>query len=64
MLKVQSAWGAYNYIIMHVPFNDIEMKVKMDLAHVYVDMESAENYTETVFLQGKIDFFECILDYE
>ena len=61
---VQSAWDAYNYIIMLVPFNDIEMKVKMNLAHAYADTESAENYTETVFQQGKIDFFEYILDYE
>lgn len=61
---VQSAWDAYNHIIMLVPFNDIEMKVKMNLAHAYADMESAENYTETVFLKGKIDFFEYILDYE
>lgn len=61
---VQSAWDAYNYIIMLVPLEDIEMKVKMKLAHAYADTESADNYAETVFQQGKIDFFEYILDYE
>lgn len=61
---VQSAWDAYNYIIMRTPFNDIEMKVKMILAHAYADTENAENYTETVFQRGKIDFLEYVLGYE
>ena len=63
---VQSAWDAYNYIIMFAPFNDndIEMKVKMDLAHAYADREIAENTAEEAFQKGKIDFFEYVLDYE
>ena len=61
---VQSAWDAYNYIIMLVPFNDIEMKVKMNLAHAYADRENAENTAEEAFQKGKIDFFEYVLDYE
>ena len=61
---VQSAWDAYNYILMLVPFNDIEMTVKMKLALVYTDRESAENVTEEAFQKGKIDFYEYILDYE
>ena len=60
---VQSAWDAYNYIIMLAP-RDIGMKVKMDLAHAYADREIAENTAEEAFQKGKIDFFEYVLDYE
>ena len=49
---------------MFVPFNDIEMRVKMGLAHAYADRENAENTAEEAFQKGKIDFFEYILDYE
>lgn len=59
---VQSAWDAYNYIIMLVPFNDIEMKIKMKLLLAYADKEKAENNAEEIFQTGKIDFFEYILE--
>lgn len=61
---VQSAWDAYNYIIMLVPFNDIEMKVKMKLALAYADRETADDNAEQEFQTGMIDFYEYILDYE
>ena len=61
---VESAWNAYNYIIMLVPWNDIEMKVKMKLALAYADRENAENTAEEAFQKGKIDFYEYIIDYE
>ena len=61
---VQSAWDAYNYIIMLVPWNDIEMKVKMKLALAYADRENAENTAEETFQKGMIDFYEYVLDYE
>lgn len=59
---VESALSEYNSIIMLVPLNEIEMKVKMSLALAYADMENAENYAEGVFQKGKIDFYEYILD--
>lgn len=61
---VETAWNAYNYIIMLVPFNEIEMKVKMKLALAYADMENAENSAEDAFQKGMIDFYEYVLDYE
>ena len=61
---VRSAWDAYNYIIMLVPFNEIEMKIKMKLALAYADRENAENVAEEAFQKGKIDFYEYVLDYE
>lgn len=61
---VQSAWSAYNSIIMLVPLNDIEMKVKMKLALAYADRENAENTAEEAFQKGMIDFYEYVLDYE
>ena len=61
---VQTAWSEYNSIIMLVPWNDIEMKVKMKLALAYADRENAENNAEETFQKGKIDFYEYILDYE
>lgn len=61
---VQSAWSEYNSIIMLMPFNDIEMRVKMKLALAYADRENAENTAEEAFQKGKIDFYEYILDYE
>lgn len=61
---VQSAWNAYNSIVMLVPWNDIEMKVKMKLALAYADRENAENTAEEAFQKGKIDFFEFVLDNE
>lgn len=61
---VQSAWSTYNSIIMLVPLNDIEMKVKMKLALAYADRENAENTAEEAFQKGMIDFYEYILDYE
>lgn len=61
---VQSAWDAYNYIIMLVPWSDIEMKVKMKLALAYADKENANNNAEETFQKGMIDFYEYILDYE
>ena len=61
---VQSAWNAYNSIVMLVPWNDIEMKVKMKLALAYADRENAENTAEETFQKGMIDFFEFVLDNE
>ena len=61
---VESAWNAYNAIVMLVPWNDIEMKVKMKLDHAYADQENAENNAEETFQQGMIDFYEYVLDYE
>ena len=61
---VETAWNAYNYIIMLVPWNDIEMKVKMKLALAYADRENANNNAEEAFQKGKIDFYEHVLDYE
>ena len=61
---VESAWNAYNAIVMLVPWNDIEMKVKMKLALAYADRENANNNAEEVFQAGMIDFYEYILDYE
>lgn len=61
---VQTAWSEYNSIVILVPWNDIEMKVKMKLALVYVDKENADNNAEETFQKGKIDFYEYILDYE
>lgn len=61
---VQSAWSTYNSIVMLVPCNDIEMKVKMKLALAYADRENAENTAEEAFQKGMIDFYEYILDYE
>lgn len=58
---MESAWNEYN---MLVPLEDAEMRVKMKLALAYADRENAENTAEEVFQQGKIDFFEYILDYE
>ena len=49
---------------MLVPWNDIEMKVKMKLDHAYADQENAENNAEETFQQGMIDFYEYVLDYE
>lgn len=59
---VESAWSEYNSIIMLVNYKDLEMRVKMKLALAYADMETADNYAETVFQKGKIDFYEYILD--
>lgn len=61
---VESAWNEFNSIVMLVPLNDIEMKVKMKLALAYADRETADNYAEQVFQSGKIDFFEYVLDHE
>ena len=61
---VQSAWSTYNSIVMLVPWNDIEMKVKMKLALAYADRENAENSAEEAFQKGMIDFYEYVLDYE
>lgn len=61
---VESAWNVYNSIVMLVPFNEIEMKVKMKLALAYADMENADNNTEQEFQTGMIDFYEYVLDYE
>lgn len=61
---VQSAWSTYNSIVMLVPWNEIEMKVKMKLALAYADRENAENTAEEAFQKGMIDFYEYILDYE
>ena len=61
---VESAWWEYNLIVMNVPWNEIEMKVKMKLALAYADRENAENTAEEAFQKGKIDFYEYILDYE
>lgn len=59
---VESAWSEYNSIIMLVNYKELEMRVKMKLALAYADMETADNYAETVFQKGKIDFYEYILD--
>lgn len=61
---VQSAWSEYNSIVMLVPWNEIEMRVKMKLALAYADRENAENTAEEAFQKGKIDFYEYVLDYE
>lgn len=61
---VQSAWSTYNSIVMLVPWNDIEMKVKMKLALAYADMENADDNAEKAFQKGKIDFYEYVLDNE
>lgn len=61
---VESAWSEYNSIVMAVPFNDIEMKIKMKLALAYADRETAWNNAEETFQTGKIDFYEYVLDYE
>ena len=61
---VESAWNEFNSIVMLVPWNDIEMKVKMKLALAYADRENAENTAEMEFQTGMIDFYEYILDYE
>lgn len=61
---VQSAWSVYNSIIMLVPWNEIEMKVKMKLALAYADRENAENTAEEAFQKGMIDFYEFVLDNE
>ena len=61
---VKSAWNAYNAIVMLVPWNDIENRVKMKLALAYADRENAENTAEMEFQKGKIDFYEYILNYE
>ena len=61
---VESAWSEYNSIVILVPWNEIEMKVKMKLALAYVDRENANNNAEEVFQSGKIDFFEYVLNYE
>lgn len=58
---IESACNEYNKL---VTLEDAEMKVKMKLALAYADLETAENYAETVFQKGKIDFYEYILDYE
>lgn len=64
VVGVRSAWDAYNYILMLVPFNDIEMKIKMKLLLAYADREKAEDDEEETFQTGKIDFFKYILDHE
>ena len=61
---VQSAWSTYNSIVMLVPLNDIEMKVKMKLAHAYADRENADNNAEETFQTGMIDFYKYILEHE
>ena len=61
---VESAWREYNLIVMIVPWHEIEMRVKMKLAHAYADQENAENNAEETFQQGMIDFYEYILDNE
>ena len=61
---VVSAWNAYNAIVMLVPWNDIENRVKMKLALAYADRENAENTAEETFQTGMIDFYEYIIDYE
>lgn len=61
---VESAWNAYNSIIMLVPWNDIENRVKMKLALAYADRENANNNAEEVFQTGVIDFYEYVLNYE
>ena len=61
---VETAWNAYNYIIILVPMNDIENRIKMKLALAYADRENADNNAEEAFQKGKIDFYEYILNYE
>ena len=61
---VETAWNAYNYIIMLVPMNDIEIRVKMKLAQAYADRENADNNAEIEFQTGMIDFYEYVLAYE
>ena len=61
---VQSAWSTYNSIVMLVPWNEIEMRVKMKLAHAYADRENADNNAEETFQTGMIDFYEFVLDNE
>ena len=61
---VESALNEYNSIVMLVPWNEIELKVKMKLAHAYADQENAENTAEEAFQKGKIDFYEYVLDNE
>lgn len=61
---VETAWNEFNSIVMRVPWNEIEMKVKMKLALAYADRENAENTAEEAFQKGMIDFYEYILDYE
>ena len=61
---VESAWNAYNAIVMLVPWNDIENRVKMKLALAYADRENADNNAEETFQTGMIDFYEYILEHE
>lgn len=61
---VVSAWNAYNAIVMLVPWNDIENRVKMKLALAYADRENADNNAEETFQTGMIDFYEFVLDNE
>lgn len=61
---VESAWIAFNYIVMSVPGNDIETRIKMNLAHAYADRENANNNAEVSFQTGMIDFYEYVLEYE
>lgn len=61
---VESAWSEYNSIVILVPWNEIEMKVKMKLAHAYADRENADNNAEETFQTGMIDFYEFVLDNE
>ena len=61
---VESAWNEYNSIVMLVPLNNIEIKVKLKLALAYADRENADNYAEQVFQTGMIDFYEFVLDNE
>ena len=49
---------------MLVPWNDIENRVKMKLAHAYADRENADNNAEETFQTGMIDFYEFVLDNE
>lgn len=61
---VRSAWDAYNAIIMLVPWNEIEDKVKMKLALAYADRDYTNDNEEQEFQTGMIDFYEYVLDYE
>jgi len=61
---VETAWNEFNSIVMRVPWNEIELKVKMKLAHAYADRENADNNAEETFQTGMIDFYEYIIDYE
>ena len=58
---VDLAWSTYNSIV--TTQNDIETKVKMNLALAYSAQESARNNAEFVFQTGIIDFYEYIIDY-